>query len=173
MKNYEACAPNNRKLVKSVYWGTNTFNPNEGVVAINRDELIEKYGLKKIIKPNINSDVTFRIYKFDHTECYLCEEGKILLLTSPYCNPDPITQWDSDADKINNLKALGFIEESPVYNTSAITFVQQFVDRKAFTKWKKDHKLRNIDWDYWERIPRSEWRPHVYKVANENSFITN
>lgn len=118
-------------IFKNTYWGDFFINNcnNDNNIFTNRNEFVEKYNIKKNVSI---SDIPNYIYKEfenlgsarDHIECYLTNDNKYILVSSPYNNYNNNIYHDN-----------GFLSYEKLYN-SAYTYIK-IINNKSKKKSSK------------------------------------
>jgi len=99
------------KIFKDTYWGVGSMDEDANRVIENRNEFVESHGIKSGCSKSLKYvwnflhtlDKDSKDIHFDHTEVYKTDDGRFIILNSPYGNYD------------EPCKEKGWIKEKELY----------------------------------------------------------
>ena len=130
------------KLYSQTYWGAfkldGTHHKMENMKKIfeNRNAFPKEYNIKQIAKLKLldrywlymNNDPDQRKYGYDHLEMYKLDDGKILILNSPY---------DTSQERTKMLEGDGWKKIYELYFDSAHSFIKIMTVKEIRNALKK------------------------------------
>jgi len=123
-------------LFKNTYWGDSPIENqfiNYDSTHSNRDDLVKEFGVKK----HVETTSIFPIFSsgnfypwIDHVEFYKLNDGRFMLLSSPYIGALNGTEGANE-----KLSSLGFIDVLPVYCMTAQSMIMPFSSKKEIRQF--------------------------------------